>query len=316
MDQLSCMRVFVRVVEQGALSRAADDLAISRTSVTTALSQLEKKLGVRLLNRTTRRLSLTEEGSSYYKDCVRILGEIAEAEDSLTSAKSSPRGCLRVSIPQSFEALSFFPLLREFMKQHPVLRVEVIVTDRAVNLVEEGMDCALRAVEIPPDSVLVARKLVRSMWLTCASPGYLAEKGTPLCLADLPDHNCIRFVSPSSCRVRDWAFDIDGTRSWMTPGGNLSVTSLDGAVAAARTGEGIVQVPVVLAFQAVMDGELQPLLTAHIAEGVSLMLTYPGNRYLPAKVRAFARFFENAYPKEGWWPKIAAKLEAEGRTAA
>lgn len=316
MDQLSCMRIFVRVVEQGALSRAADDLAISRTSVTTAISQLEKKLGVRLLNRTTRRLSLTEEGSSYYNNCVRILGEIAEAEDSLTSAKASPRGCLRVSIPQSFEALSFFPLLHEFMEQHPALRVEVIVTDRAVNLVEEGMDCALRAVEIPPDSALVARRLFRSTWLTCASPAYLARNGTPRCISDLSEHNCIRFVSPSSCRVRDWAFDVDGALTCVTPGGNLSVTSLDGAVVAARTGAGIAQVPDALAFHAVISGDLQPVLTRHIAESVPLMLTYPGNRYLPAKVRAFGKFFENAYPKEGWWPQIAAKLAAKGRTAA
>lgn len=316
MDHLSCMRVFVRVVEQGALSRAADDMAISRASVTTALSQLEKRLGVRLLNRTTRRLCLTEEGSSYYKDCVRILGEIAEAEDSLTSAKALPRGCLRVSIPQSFEALSFFPLLDEFMKQYPALRVEVIVTDRAVNLVEEGMDCALRAVEIPPDSALVARKLFRSAWLTCASPAYLAEKGTPRGISDLAGHNCIRFVSPSCSRVRDWVFDVDGTQTCVTPNGSISLTSLDAAVSAARSGSGIAQVPDALAYQAVMNGVLLPILIGHIAESVPLMLTYPGNRYLPAKVRAFARFFENAYPREGRWPEIAAKLNAEALTAA
>jgi LysR family transcriptional regulator for bpeEF and oprC len=111
MDQLFCMRVFVRVVEQGAFTRAADDLGVSRSTVTTALAQLEKHLGVRLLHRTTRRLSLTDEGRSYYEGCVRILGEIAEAEDSLSSAKVSPRGRLRISIAQSFEAMGFFPLL-------------------------------------------------------------------------------------------------------------------------------------------------------------------------------------------------------------
>ena len=316
MDQLYCMRVFVRVVEQGAFTRAADDLNVSRASVTTALSQLEKRLGVRLLNRTTRRLCLTEEGSAYYSDCVRILGEIAEAEDNLTSVHVSPRGRLRVSIPQSFEALAFFPLLDKFMRQHPELTVEVIVTDRGVNLVEEGIDCALRAVDISRDSLLIARKLFTSRWLTCASPSYLAEKGTPGCVSDLAAHNCIRFISPSTGRVREWLFDENGVQTSLTPDGKLWVTSLDGAVAAARTGAGIAQVPDALAFRAVMEGDLRPILTDHIVQSLPLMLAYPGNRYLPAKVRAFANFFESAYPKEGWWPQIAARLQEKWDRAA
>lgn len=316
MDQLHCMRVFVRVVEQGAFARAADDLGISRASVTTALSHLETRLGVRLLNRTTRRLSLTEDGSSYYNDCVRILGEIAEVEDNLSTAKASPRGRLRVSIAQSFEALGFFPLLRGFMQQYPALSVEVIVTDRAVNLVEEGIDCALRAVEISQDSTLVARKLFTANWLTCASPAYLEEKGTPRTIEELAEHCCIRFISPSMGRAREWLFDDNGVRTSLMPSGNLWLTSLDAAVAAARAGAGIAQVPDALAFRAVMDGQLRPVLTEHNAQSLPLVLAYPGNRYLPAKVRAFARYFERAYPLEGWWPKIAARLQAEDRPAA
>lgn len=316
MDQLSCMRVFVRVVEQGAFTRAADDLGVSRASVTTAMSQLEKRLGVRLLHRTTRRLSLTDGGRAYYNDCVRILGEIAEAEDNLSGAQASPRGRLRVSIAQSFEALSFFPLLQDFMHQYPALSVEVIVTDRAVNLVEEGIDCALRAVDVAPDSVLVARKLVISRWLTCASPAYFAAHGTPRHIADLAGHNCIRFISPSTGRAREWLFDENGVQTKLAPEGNLRLTSLDAAVAAARTGSGIAQVPDLLAFRAVMDGELRPILTEHIVQAPTLMLAYPGNRYIPAKVRVFASFFEKALPREGCWPKIAARLRAEDRPAA
>lgn len=316
MDQLSCMRVFVRVVEQGALVRAADDLGVSRATVTTALSQLEKRLGVRLLQRTTRRQSLTDEGRSYYQDCVRILGEIAEAEDALSSSKVSPRGRLRVSIPQSFEALGFFPLLHTFMQQYPELAVEVIVTDRAVNLVEEGVDCAVRSVEMSRDSMLVARRLCIVRWLTCASPAYLAGRGTPTCVADLDAHDCIRFVSPSSGRVREWLFDEGGVQTRRTPRGSLSLTSLDAAAAAARAGAGIAQLPDALAFRGVMDGELRPVLTTHIMQALPLVLAYPGNRYLPAKVRAFAGFFQRAYPREGWWPRIAAKLRAEDRPAA
>lgn len=316
MDQLFCMRVFVRVVEQGAFSRAADDLGVSRATVTTGLAQLEKRLGVRLLHRTTRRLSLTDEGRSYYGDCVRILGEIAEAEDTLSSTKVTPRGRLRVSIARSFAALGFFPLLHDFMKQHPDVSVEVIVTDRAVNLVEEGIDCALRGVDIAKDSMLVTRRLFTSRWLTCASPGYFAKHGTPARIEDLAAHNCIRFVSPSTGRVREWVFDEQGVQTMLTPNGNLSMTSLDAAVAAAQAGAGIAQVPDLLAYRAVMDGELRPILTQHIVQCPPLVLAYPGNRYLPAKVRAFASFFQKAYPREGWWPKIAARLEAETLPAA
>lgn len=305
------MRVFVRVVEHGAFTRAADDLALSRASVTTAVSRLEKMLGVRLLHRTTRRLSLTEEGRLYYQNCVRILGEIVEAEDHLGASRLSPRGRLRVSIAQSFEALNFFPRLTEFMRRYPEVSVEVIVTDRAVNLVEEGIDCALRALEIPADAMLVARRVLPSRWITCAAPGYLADHGTPETVADLAGHDCIRFVSPSTGRVREWQFDENGVLTSFTPEGRLSLTSLDGAAAAARTGAGIAQVPDALAHGFIMSGELEPVLTEKIVQCPSVMLVYPANRYLPARVRAFADFFTAAYPEQGFWPDIAAKLERE-----
>lgn len=305
------MRVFVRVVEHGAFIRAADDLGFSAASVTGAVARLEAELGTRLLNRTTRRLSLTREGETYYQNCVRILDEIAEAEDNLGSAHLTVRGRLRVSIAQSFEALGFFPLLNEFMRRFPEVSVDVIVTDRAVSLVEEGIDIALRAVEIPPDAMLVARKVLTSRWITCASPAYLAEHGTPRALDELAGHNCIRFVSPSTGRAREWQFDEDGVATPFMPTGNLSVTSLDGAVASAKTGAGIVQVPDVLAYGAIMNGELQPVLTEKIVLCPAVMVVYPANRYLPARVRAFADYFASAYPEQGVWPDIAAKLARE-----
>lgn len=308
MDQLHCMRVFVRVVEQGSFTRAADDLGMSRASVTTAVGQLEAHLGIRLLNRTTRRLSLTEEGRSYYRDCVLILDQVAEAEDSLSSSRRTARGRLRISIAQSFEALGFFPLLAEFMEQNPELILEVIVTDRAVNLVEEGIDCAVRATDIPADAALVARKVMSARWLTCATPGYLAAHGTPRTIDDLARHNCIRFISPSTCRVREWYFDDSGAIVTHVPNGNLWLTSLDAAVSAALSGIGVAQVPDLLAFPALLDGRLRPVLTQYVARAMPVMLVYPANRYLPAKVRAFAEFLDHAYPKDGCWPQVAARL--------
>lgn len=316
MDRLQCMAVFVRVVEQGAFARAADDLGLSRASVTAAIAQLEQRLGVRLINRTTRRLSLTDEGKGYYQACVRLLGEVAEAEDNLSGTRLAPRGKLRVTVPQSFVSDAFYPALAEFTQRYPDLEVEVVLTDRAVNLIEEGIDCALRCVEIPTDSALVARRLCPTRWLTCASPAYLASAGCmPRSLDDLGQHNCIRFVSPSTGRARDWEFEVDGERRIFVPHGNLFLTSLDAAIFSAIAGGGIAQVPDVLAFPAVLDGRLTPLLTDVAASAPSIMLVYPGNRYLTAKVRAFADFFARVFPSDGWWPLIAGKgvSAADGR---
>lgn len=310
MDRLFCMQVFVRVVEHGAFTRAADSLGIARASATAAVARLEKRLGVRLLQRTTRRLSVTDEGRSYYEHCVRILGEIAEAEEGLSGARTTTRGRLRVSVPQSFVNTIFFPGLRAFMEQNPGIEVEVVLTDRAVNLVEEGIDCAIRGLEIPPDSNLVARQLSPSRWLTCATPAYLAAHGTPQSVDDLAQHNCIRFISPSTGRPRDWLFDVGGTRRAFTPHGNLRLTSYDAAVHMAISGSGIVQIPDSLGCSAVVAGELQPILTEFVADAPALMLVYPGNRYLTAKVRAFSAFFADVFPKEGWWGRITQRIRA------
>ncbi len=311
MDQLACMRVFVRVVEHGAFARAADDLSLSRATVTTAVAALETRLGVRLLQRTTRRLSLTEAGRQFYDDCVRILGELAEAEDKASRGRATPHGRLRISIPQSFESLGILPLLTAFMQQHPPIAVDVVVTDRAVNLVEEGIDCALRGVDIADDALLVARPLFAAHLLTCASPDYLARRGTPRTIAELADHDCIRFVSPSTGRPREWRFVRAGRPLAFAPNGRLSLTSLDAAAEAACAGAGIAQVPDALVHRAIVAGRLQPLLTDHVAPGIPLMLVYPANRYLPAKVRVFADFITEAYPRDGWWPQLAARPALE-----
>jgi len=305
------MQVFVRVVEHGSFRKAADALGISRASATSAVARLEKQLGVRLLHRTTRRLSVTEEGQSWYCNCVRILGDIAEAEDVLSGVRLSPRGRLRVSVPQSFVSYIFFPALKEFTERHPQLEVEIVHGDRAVNLIEEGIDCAIRGLEIPPDSGLVARSLSSVRWLTCASPGYLEKHGTPTRIEDLSGHNCIRFISPSTGRPRDWVFVSEETPVSIVPAGNLRLTSFGAARELAQVGAGIAQIPDVLGFSAVLEGKLAPVLTELVAMAPTLMLVYPGNRYLTAKVRAFSDFMAQRFPKDGWWSKIAASRQAK-----
>ncbi len=304
MDQLYCMRVFARVVEQGSFARAAEDLDIARPSATTAVAQLEKRLGARLLNRTTRRLSLTDEGRAFYEGCVRILDELAEVEDSLSGARHAPRGTLRVSTPNAFIQQAFFPALPRFLARCPELSVEIVLTDRAVNLVEEGIDCAVRAVPVPDDSTLIARPISKVKRVTCASPDYLRRHGTPRSVAELAQHQCIRFISPSTGRVADWGFERGTEKLSFAPRGNFALTSLEGAVAAAVAGIGIAQVSDVLALRALRAGALQPLLLEWVVASPSVMVVYPSNRYLTAKVRAFTEFAAEVYPPEGCWEEI------------
>ena len=306
MDQFFCMRVFVRVVEQGSFARAAEDLDLSRSSVTTAIGQLERRLGTRLLHRTTRRLSVTDEGRGYYERCVRILTDLTEAEEALAGTRAAAKGRLKVSVPQSFAHLLFFQALPGFMQRHPELSLEVVFTDRAVNLVEEGIDCAVRAVAIPDDSTLVARHIASGKRITCAAPSYLAKRGTPNTIDDLANHDCIAFISPSTGRTLDWTFHGQGEPRRFTPQGRLGVTSLEAAAAAAVAGLGVAQAPDILVFRALAAGQLKPLLLDVVAPTPSLVVVYPSNRYLTAKVRAFADFVAEWYPAEGWWPDIKA----------
>jgi LysR family transcriptional regulator, regulator for bpeEF and oprC len=304
MDQLFCMRVFARVVEQSSFARAAEDLDIARPTATLAVAQLEKRLGVR--HRTTRRLSLTDEGRAFYEGCMRILDDLAETEDSLSSARSSPRGRLRASTPNALIHQAFFPALPGFLARYPELSLELVLTDRAVNLVEEGIDCAVRAVTLPDDSTLVARRIADVYWLTCAAPRYLKAHGTPRTIADLGRHNCIRFISPSTGRVTDWRFANGAERLTYTPRGNLGVTSLEGAVAAAAAGVGIAQVSDVLAMPELRARALQPLLVEWAAPGPPLTVVYPSSRYLTAKVRVFTDFVAEVFPMAGWWTEVKA----------
>ena len=310
MDRLHCMQVFVRVVEQGSFTRAADDLGISRSSVTAAFAELEARLNVRLMNRTTRRLSLTDEGRSYYEHCVRVLDDIAEAEDNLSGTRLAPRGRLRVSIPQSFVDEVFFPALMKFMRHYPQLTVEIVLTDRAVNLVEEGIDCALRAAPIASDADLVARSLCSCSLITCVSRDYFAKNGQPRTLDELADHDCIQFVSPSTGRVRDWEFLIDGRLKTVTPHGRLRLNSLNATMESAVAGGGVAQIPDALAYRAILDGSLRAVLTDWIAPALPISLVYPGNRYVSAKVRVFADYFSDVFPRAGWWHGIEASRAA------
>jgi len=174
----------------------------------------------------------------------------------------------------------------------------VVMSDKAVNLVEEGIDCAVRAAAIDDDALLVARHIANVRWMTCASPEYLRKRGTPKRIDDLVGHNCIRFISPSRGRVSDWQFEKDGRKVAFTPRGNLAVNGFEAAGAAAAVGIGIAQIPEPLASQAIAEKRLKPVLLDCIAPAPSLQVVYPSNRYLTAKVRAFADFVAEIFPRD------------------
>ena len=289
MDQLFCMRVFARVVEQGSFARAAEDLEIAPPTATGALAQLESTSACDFF--TARRgafHSPTKAARSTRAACACSTISPRPRRRS-RRARIATRTAAR-STPHSFIYQDFLPALPRFLERYPQLDVELVLTDRAVNLVEEGIDCAVRAVQVPDDSTLVARRIAEWKWLACASREYLERHGRPQNPEELEHHNCIRFVSPSHGRTAAWQFKKGATDVSFTPRGNLGVTSAEGAAAAAAVGIGIAQVSHVLALPGLRSGALEPLLVDWAIAGAPLQVVYPSNRYLGAKGKSVHRF--------------------------
>ena len=204
MDKATEMHIFTRVVEQGGFSAAARHLKLTPSAVSKQITRLEDRLGIRLLNRTTRRLSLTEEGKAFYERSSAILGEIEDAELAVSDARDQPRGTLKINAPVAFGRRQLVPLLPEFMRRYPELRIELDLIDQTVNLLEEGIDVLIRAVAELGDSSHVARKLASASRVVCAAPDYIRRHGKPKTPDALRRHNCLLFNHPSS--INDWNF--------------------------------------------------------------------------------------------------------------
>jgi LysR family transcriptional regulator, regulator for bpeEF and oprC len=286
MDRLQAMQVFVQVVDAGSFTRAADVLRLPKASVTTLVQGLEAHLRVKLLNRTTRRVSVTADGAAYYERCVRILAEVEETESALSRTRTAPNGRLRVDVPASFGRRLLVPALTEFFERYPEIRLEVGCSDRPVDLLEEGVDCVVRGGE-QADSSLVARRVATLPFVTCATPAYLARYGVPSHPSDLERHRCIHFFMPKTGRIAEWDFTRDGER--LTPSVEARVALNDGEAyaAAGLAGLGIMHVPGFLIADALADGRLRPLLEDWDTDPLPVYVMYPQNRHLSAKVRAF-----------------------------
>ena len=283
MDKLKAMATFVQIVEKGSLTAAADGLGTSLPSTVRALAALERSLGARLLNRTTRRIALTDEGRAYYERARRILGDVADVEAAVSVKQGEPRGRLAIGAPVMFGRLHLAPLVVEFLAKHPEVSAELLLVDRVVNLVEEGLDASIRISRLA-DSSLVAIELGRTRRVVCATPAFLKRHGVPRAPADLAGMPCVRFTALAQ---NDWEFGSGRKTTRVHVQGPISTNQVDAALDACLQGLGCGRF---LCYQVAAHrkaGRLRYVLEAHEPEPVPVSLVYPQARLVSARLRAF-----------------------------
>jgi DNA-binding transcriptional LysR family regulator len=298
MDSLDGITAFVRVVDSGSFSAAAQRLRISKSAVSAHVQRLENRLGVRLLNRTTRRVTITEAGAAYYRHCVRILVDAEAAEQAAIALQREPRGTLRISAPDSFGWMHVAPALSAFLKRYPDLAIDITLSPAHVDLVDEGLDLAIR-VGVLEDSRLVVRKLAPSRIILCAAPAYLDERGAPRRPEDLSQHNCI-FTT-----LLPWGgeWPLAGPRGKvrMPVSGSFRSNSAEMLRAAALDGLGIVMLPTWAAAESLRAGALKRVLAGWELPASTIYAVYPGNRLMSMKVRAFVNHLARCFGKPPYW---------------
>jgi DNA-binding transcriptional LysR family regulator len=298
-DRLAAIRVFAQVVETGSFAKAADRLGLSTSAASRHVAELEGHLQTRLLNRTTRRVSLTESGRAFYERAVQLLGDLAEAEQEAASAAVVPRGTIRLTTAINFGVRHIAPAIAAFMARHPEVRFDVSLSDRVVDLVEEGLDLAIR-IGPPGSDNLVARKLGETRLLPCASPDYLAKHGAPKTPEELERHNCLTYEYVSPRHV--WRFrDRSGAESSVRVAGRLHSNNGDLLAEAAAQGAGIVFEPAFIVGPEVRAGRLVPLLQEFVPAPVPIYALYPSRKHLSAKVRGFVDFLVERFSQAQDW---------------
>lgn len=297
MDKLSELEVFTRVVEVGSFTGAAEAMRLSKSAVSKHVTRLEDRLGVRLLNRTTRRLSLTEVGQAFYERCTGILTDLEEAEAAASHLSEAPRGLLRVAAPMTFGIKHIAPLLPLFLGQHPDLKVDLNLNDRLVDIVDEGFDMAIRISRLK-NSSLIARKLASARTVVAASPDYWNRRGRPQKPADFRHHDCLFYNLISS--PNDWEFEtINGVESIKVTG-PLTANNGDALIKAASKGLGITRAPVFLFDDELKNGSMEIVSGEWEELSIDIYAVYPHARHLSPKVRAFVDFLVSSYRDKNW----------------
>jgi len=293
------MQVFAQVVESGSFSKASERLNLSPTAVSRQVADLEAHLDTRLLNRTTRRVSLTESGRAFYERCVQLLSDLDEAEQEAARAAIVPRGTIKLTTSVTFGVRHLAPAIAAFMSRHGEVRFDVSLSDRMVDLVEEGFDLGVR-IGGPGSENLVARKLGETRLVPCASPAYLEAHGAPGTPEDLSKHNCFtyEYIQPRNT----WRFrDASGAERAVRVGGNLHSNNGDLLAEAAARGAGIVFEPAFIVGPDVRSGRLVPLLQEFVPAPVPIYAVYPSRKHLSAKVRLFVDFLLKSFADTKDW---------------
>lgn len=286
MDKLQAMALFVRVVETGGMARAAASLRIPKATATTLIQRLEASLGVKLLNRTTRRVSVTTDGAAYYDRAVAILAEVREAEDALSQHSTAPRGRVRVDAPTLIARSVIVPALPRFFTRYPDIELALACNERHFDLVAEGIDCALWVGEVD-DPNLVARRVGFLYFATCAAPSYIAAHGLPTHPRELARHRCINRFAPGRGETVEWVFSKDRERVHAVFPGHLALEDENSYVSAAETGLGLAQMPAFVVKEAMERGALDLVLADWLPEPSPLHVVYPHSRHLSRRVRVF-----------------------------
>ena len=313
MDRLATLALFTRIVETGSFSQAAAGLDIPRPTATNAIKALESRLGVRLLERTTRQVRPTLDGQAFYDRCVHVLGELDDAEATLRQVASRPRGTLRVDLHGTHATQIVLPRINEFRERYPDIALVVSSGDRLVDLVREGVDCVIRA-GMPRDSSLVARPLARMPQILCASPDYLVRFGTPQQPSDLADHQMVKFFSSTGAANYPLTLRVDGEwRDFMLPGW-VSVNDAENNVVCALQGCGIVQLPRFHVEAELHAGRLVELLPEFESPDLPLWAMYPHRTHLSPRLRVFVEWVRRLYEQK-FGPMEAAAPELAGSRA-
>lgn len=309
MDRLAAMQAFAAVVEQGGFTAAAEALRQSRAMVSKHVQDLEAHLGARLLNRTTRRVSLTEAGQVFFERTARLLAELEETEATVGALQATPRGRLRINTALTFGVLHLSPAVAEYMTAYPEVSVELTLNDRFIDLVEEGYDLAIRIARLA-DSNLIARRLAPCRTVVCAAPEYLKRHGCPRQPQDLASHNCLGY---SYAQPRDeWTFDGPGGSVSVRVRGTLESNNGDALRAAGLLGLGIIRTPTFIVGTELRNGALVPLMPEYRIAEIGIHAVYPHSRHLSAKVRSFIDFL---LPRYGEYPPWDDWMQAPpGRT--
>lgn len=298
MDRIAEMELFAAIAEHGSFSEAARRTGVAKSVVSKHVRALEDRLGVRLINRTTRRLSLTEVGLAYHERCVRILAELEDADLSASRMQIEPRGRLRVNAPMSFGQHHLAPILPDFLSAHPAITVELTLNDRYVDVVEEGYDLALRIGKLE-DSSLIARRLSAMRSILCASSAYLAVHGRPCHPRDLAGHNCLSYAYLAT--GDEWALFGPGGAVTVRARGNLQVNNGDALCAATVAGLGIAVLPDFIAADSLRTGRLERVLPGWERPPSAVHAIYPHSRHLSTRLRVFVDFLAERFGGDPPW---------------